>query len=83
MQLGCEQMVDKVLINNIEKYELSFFKIAMQLRAINYLEEKNALNEKICKCAKAKIKENLQFCTITPKPLEFYKERLGGKCGDN
>ena len=41
-------MVDKVLINNIEKYELSFFKIAMQLRAINYLEEKNALNEKIC-----------------------------------
>ena len=46
-------MVDKVLINNIEKYELSFFKIAMQLRAINYLEEKNALNEKICKCAKA------------------------------
>ena len=24
-------MVDKVLINNIEKYELSFFKIAMQL----------------------------------------------------
>lgn len=32
-------MVDKVLINNIEKYELSFFKIAMQLRAINYLEE--------------------------------------------
>lgn len=76
-------MVDKVLINNIEKYELSFFKIAMQLRAINYLEEKNALNEKICKCAKAKIKENLQFCTITPKPLESYKERLGGKCGDN
>ena len=76
-------MVDKVLINNIEKYELSFFKIAMQLRAINYLEEKNALNEKICKCAKAKIKENLQFCTITPKHLEFYKERLGGKCGDN
>lgn len=55
----------------------------MQLRAINYLEEKNALNEKICKCAKAKIKENLQLCTITPKPLEFYKERLGGKCGDN
>ena len=36
-------MVDKVLINNIEKYELSFFKIAMQLRAINYLKEKNAL----------------------------------------
>ena len=76
-------MIDKVLINNIEKYELSFFKIAMQLRAINYLEEKNALNEKICKCAKTKIKENLQFCTITPKPLEFYKERLGGKRGDN
>ena len=76
-------MVDKVLINNIEKYELSFFKIAMRLRAINYLEEKNALNEKICKCAKAKIKENLQLCTITPKPLKFYKERLGSKCGDN
>ena len=38
-------MVDKVLINNIEKYELSFFKIAMQLRAINYLEDKKALNE--------------------------------------
>ena len=76
-------MVDKVLINNIEKYELSFFKITMQLRAINYLEHNQALNEKICKCAKAKIKENLQFCTITPKPLEFYKERLGGKCGDN
>ena len=55
----------------------------MQLRAINYLEEKNALNEKICKCAKSKIKENLQLCTITPKPLEFYKERLGGKYGDN
>ena len=46
-------MVDKVLINNIEKYELSFFKIAMQLRAINYLEDKNTLNEKICNCAKA------------------------------
>ena len=50
-------MVDKVLINNIEKYELSFFKIAMQLRAINYLEEKNALiKEKpeygsiVCRC---------------------------------
>ena len=55
----------------------------MQLRAINYLEDKKALNEKIGKCAKAKIKENLQFCTITPKPLEFYIERLGGKCGDN
>ena len=27
----------------------------MQLKAINYLEEKNALNEKICKCAKIKI----------------------------
>lgn len=76
-------MVDKVLINNIGKYELSFFKIAMQLKAINYLEDRKALNEKICKCAKEKIKENLQFCTITPKPLEFYKERLGGKCGDN
>ena len=38
-------MVDKVLINNIEKYELSFFKLAMQLRAINYLEDKKALNE--------------------------------------
>ena len=61
-------MVDKVLINNIEKYELSFFKIAMQLRAINYLEENNVLNEKICKCTKVKIKENLQFCTITPNP---------------
>ena len=55
----------------------------MQLKAINYLEEKNALNEKICKCAKIKIKENLQLCTITTKPLEFYKERLGGKYGDN
>ena len=76
-------MVDKVLINNIEKYELSFFKIAMQLRAINYLEHNQALNEKICKCAKTKIKENLQLCTITPKPLEFYKERLGGKYGNN
>ena len=50
-------MVYKVLINNIEKYELSFFKIAMQLRAINYLEEKNALiKEKpeygsiVCRC---------------------------------
>ena len=76
-------MVDKVLINNIEKYELSFFKTAMQLRAINYLEDKKALNEKICKCAKTKIKENLQLCTITPKPLEFYKERLGDKYGNN
>ena len=76
-------MVDKVLINNIEKFELSFFKITMQLRAINYLEDKKALNEKICKCAKAKIKENLQLCTITPKPLEFYKEGLGGKYGNN
>lgn len=76
-------MVDEVFINNIGKYELSFFKIAMQLRAINYLEDNKALNEKICKCAKAKIKENLQLCTITPKPLEFYKERLGGKYGDN
>ena len=76
-------MVNEVFINNIGKYELSFFKIAMQLRAINYLEDNKALNEKVCKCAKAKIKENLQLCTITPKPLEFYKERLGGKYGDN
>lgn len=66
-----------------EKYELSFFKIAMQLRAINYLEDNKTLNEKVCKCTKAKIKENLQLYTITPKPLEFYKERLGGKYGDN
>ena len=60
-------MVDKVLINNIEKYELSFFKIAMQLRAINYLEEENALNENICKCAKAKI---LYYYTKTFRILQ-------------
>lgn len=63
-------MVEKILINNLEKYELSFLKFVMQISAINYFEKSNALNEKICKCAKIKIKENLQFCTITPKPLE-------------
>ena len=64
-------MVGKVLINNLEKYELSFFKVIMQLRAINYIEKKSTLDEKICKCAKIKIKENLQVCTIMPKPLEL------------
>ena len=64
-------MVGKVLINNLEEYELSFFKVIMQLRAINYIEKNSTLNEKICKCAKIKIKENLQVCTIMPKPLEL------------
>ena len=54
-------MVGKVLINNLEKYELSFFKVIMQLRAINYIEKNSTLDEKICKCAKIKIKENLHL----------------------
>lgn len=57
-------MVDKVLINNIEKYELSFFKIAMQLRAINYLEEKNALNEKFANVQKQKLKKIYSFVLL-------------------
>jgi len=64
-------MVDKVLINNMEKYELSFLEFLIELRAINYLENKNALNKEICKCVKKKIKENLHNCIITPKPLDF------------
>ena len=63
-------MVEKILINNLEKYELSFLKFVMQISVVNYFEKSNALNEKICKCAKIKIKENLQICTIIPKPLE-------------
>ena len=31
-------MVEKILINNLEKYELSFFKFVMQISAINYFE---------------------------------------------
>ena len=45
----------------------------------NYVKLLNNLE----KLKLTKIKENLQLCTITPKPLEFYKERLGGKYGDN
>lgn len=64
-------MIQKVLINNLEKYDLSFFSLVMQLRSINSLENNNALNEKICKCVKSKLKENLQLCTIIPKPLQL------------
>ena len=63
-------MVEKILINNLEKYELSFFKFVMQISDSRALRKSNALNQKICKCAKIKIKEKLQLCTITPKPLE-------------
>ncbi len=64
-------MVEKILVNNLEKYDLSFFSIVMQLRTINFLQENKALNEKIYKCAKSKIKENLQFCTTPMKPLQL------------
>lgn len=43
----------------------------MQLRTINFLQENKALNEKIYKCAKSKIKGNLQFCTASIKPLQL------------
>ncbi len=68
-------MVQKVLVNNLEKYDLSFFSLVMQLRSINFLEDNNALNEKICKCVKTKVKENLQLCTIIPKPLQLNSKK--------
>ena len=68
-------MIQKVLVNNLEKYDLSFLNFAMQLRSINFLEDSNALNEKICKCVKTKVKENLQLCTIIPKPLQLNSKK--------
>ena len=64
-------MVEKILVNNLEKYDLSFFSIVMQLRTINFLQENKALSEKIYKCTKSKIKGNLQFCTTPIKPLQL------------
>ena len=64
-------MVDKVLINNMEKYELSFLEFLIELRAINYLKSNNALNDEICKCVKKKIKEDLHNCVITTIPLDL------------
>lgn len=68
-------MIQKVLVNNLEKYDLSAFSLLVQLRIINFLEDNNALNEKICKCVKTKIKENLQPCTIIPKPLQLNSKK--------
>jgi len=73
--MGCEQMVQKVLVNNLEKYDLSFFSLVMQLRSINFLEDSKALNGEICKCVKIKVKENLQLCTIIPKPLQLNSKK--------
>ena len=64
-------MVEKILVNNLERYDLSFFNIVMQLRTINFLQENKVLNEEIYKCVKSKIKENLQFCTTSIKPLQL------------
>lgn len=68
-------MIQKVLVNNLEKYDLSFFSLVMQLRSINFLEDNNVLNEKICKCVKRKIRENLKLCTIIPKPLQLNSKK--------
>lgn len=63
-------MVEKILVNNLERYELSFLKLLMQIGEINYLEKTEAQNKRICKCAKDKILEKLQLCSITTIPIE-------------
>lgn len=68
-------MVSKIIVNNIEKYEVEYLEILMQLQAINFLKQTGALNNENCNCAKSKIKENLQFCIIKPKTLKFEQKK--------
>ena len=68
-------MVSKIIVNNIEKYDVGCLEILMQLQAINFLKQTEAISNENCNCAKSKIKENLQFCIIKPKTLEFEQKK--------
>ena len=54
-------MVEKILVNNLEKYDLSFFSIVMQLRTINFLQENKALNEKNTNVQNQKLRRIYNF----------------------
>lgn len=71
-------MVKNIIINNIDKCNAEVMYKTLELQTINFLKNKNALNDEKCKCAKSKVKENLQFCIINPKSI-----KSGQKGSDN
>ena len=63
-------VVKNIIINNVDKCnEESIYK-SLELQTINFVERQNILNNENVKCAKDKIKENLQFCFFGEDILE-------------
>ena len=59
-------MVKNIIINNIDKCNEEALYKSLELQTINFVSHQNAINKENVKCAKDKIKENLQFCIINP-----------------
>ena len=59
-------VVKNIIINNVDKCNEEAMYKSLELQTINFVEKQNVLNNENVKCAKDKIKENLQFCIINP-----------------
>jgi hypothetical protein len=63
-------MVKNIIINNTDKCNAQVLYKSLELQTVNFIANRNAINKENVKCAKEKIKENLQFCIITPITVE-------------
>ena len=54
-------MVEKVLINNVVNYDENLIEWSMQIKALNFLKNKQVLNEQLYKIAKDYIRQKLHI----------------------
>lgn len=52
-------MVEKVLVNNVVNYDENLIEWSMQIKALNFLRNKQVLNEQLYKTAKDYLKQKL------------------------
>lgn len=64
-------MVKNIIINNIDRCNIEVIHKSLELQSINFLKDKKAVSEEKVKCAKNKIKDNLQIGIITSKYIKF------------
>lgn len=63
-------MIKNIIINNIDRCNVEALYKSLELQTINFISNQNAVNTENVKCAKDKIKENLQFCIINPESIK-------------
>lgn len=63
-------MIKNIIINNIDKCNAEALYKSLEIQTINFISNQNAVNIENVKCAKDKIKENLQFCIINPESIK-------------